>query len=192
MNFGDNEQKERLFLALPVYSFFHQEIDAFLKLHKNDELPYKWTPVSSLHITLHFFGDLAVQDKERVIAAMPAALDGVQAVQVRLEGIAAFPSQGDPRIIYAGVHSDTMESLLPLHDSVCAALKKLGFETQTRTYRPHVTLCRIKVKDQKDWLKQAWRFPKTYQKTVSQVALYRSRLAPSGARHEVCQTWDLI
>lgn len=182
---------ERLFLALPVYTSFKTDFDAFFQKHCRMQEGYKWTPCNSLHITLHFFGETEPEQKKRILEVLPEVFKKQPPVPVRLEGLDAFPEKEEPRIIFADVHSDSFPLLMPLQSRVVEALAQAGFQTGERLYRPHVTLCRIKRVHEDDWKRESWTFERTALAVIGRVVLYRSLLKPEGAVHLEDTVWML-
>ena len=91
-------------------------------------------PTSRLHLTLHFLGAVP---RPRV----PELIDGLQVscshftlqldqVQCWPNGVAALMPQAAPA------------ALIALHAALRDRLERLGLATETRSYRPHVTLAR--------------------------------------------------
>lgn len=63
-----------------------------------------------------------------------------RAITVRIEGFGVFPDYHRPRVLWAGVAPDPAVELL--QHGVEQAFAPLGFPTEARAFRPHVTLGR--------------------------------------------------
>jgi 2'-5' RNA ligase len=91
------------------------------------------------HLTLQFLGNRVDLD------AAAAALAGVAlaAGAVRLGGVGAFPSPRRARVIWVGVEQGA-EWLEQAAACVATLLAPGGFVPESRSFRPHVTLARMR------------------------------------------------
>lgn len=99
----------------------------------------RWTEPDNLHITLRFFGDV----DNRKAAELIEQLDGVSvdAFEVRLSGLGVFGGN-EPRSIWAGVEAGPeLEALARANEK---AARAVGLPPDTRPFKPHVTLARLK------------------------------------------------
>jgi 2'-5' RNA ligase len=99
----------------------------------------KWVEPESLHITLRFAGDI----DNRVADELAGFLDDVaaDAFEIRINGLGSFGGH-TPRVIWAGVEGG--ESLAALHRAHERAARSAGLEPNAQTFRPHVTLARLR------------------------------------------------
>jgi len=151
-----------------------------------------WVPERNLHITLQFLGD----QSDEGLAAAGAALEDAGArsapLDVALHGVGAFPGLERPRILWVGVAHGAPE-LRALQARVAAALAERGFPPDDRPWHAHLTIGR--VPDERRWRREAGpplrsalaQIASTRFGTlrVAEVALMRSDLSPSGARHTI-------
>lgn len=142
----------------------------------------RWTAPDQLHLTLRFLGDTPATAVAPLLAALKGALSGVDAVHLRLGPLGFFPNRARPQVLWVAVEDDS-ESLVGLQLRVEAAVNALGFAVETRPYRPHLTLGRIKrgVRPPDDWACT----PRSLEFAVRAVELVQSRLGPDGARYRV-------
>ena len=89
-----------------------------------------------MHLTLHFIG---VQDKNAVVAALGEVT--AAPFEVDVGGLGFFGFRDGRRVLWAGIAES--EALSSLHRATAAALARVGFEPESRPYRPHLTLARI-------------------------------------------------
>ena len=93
-----------------------------------------------LHLTLHYLGEITQEQDDPVRTNWRRC----RRISSRLpfKGVAAFPLDGEPRGLWAGVQINPL--LSTLHASIGAALTNvIGFRPEERTYSPHVTLARL-------------------------------------------------
>lgn len=176
---------QRLFIGLPLPEEYQQRLEA-LRWRWRYRLSSRlsWTRPGNWHITLQFLGDT----DESLIPAYTAALAGVEYVPFVLQGGGAgfFPPPKDdreprPRVIWVGLKQGGAECIA-LSGAVGAALLPLGFRPESRPFKPHLTLARVKEARQDPWLellaelhREAW--PAC---VAERFVLWRSVLGPRG------------
>ena len=107
--------------------------------------------------------------------------------ELSLSGVRLFPNERSPRVVCMDLFGG-VEVLAVLQSRLSEACRSAGFDVETRPFKPHVTLARIKsmrgvqglagvVRSHKN--EKAGRF------AVSSIVLYRSVLKPEGAEYEV-------
>jgi 2'-5' RNA ligase len=108
-------------------------------------LPIKWVRPDGIHLTVKFLGDVDDSREPALRAALAQAAgegpDGAaRGVTVHVEGFGVFPDFRRPRIVWAGVAPDPALELL--QHRVEQVFAPLGFATEARAFRPHLTLGR--------------------------------------------------
>jgi 2'-5' RNA ligase len=155
----------RLFLALWPANATREAIVACRQARPWPETAAIVAP-EKLHMTLHFIGDVRRERIARVADGLDVRIEPFELALDRVEiwpnGIAAL------RPIDAPVR------LLQLHAALRDALQRLELPTETRTFRPHVTLARRAA----DALPQVLDEPVRWR--VRCYALVESRLGAGG------------
>ncbi len=100
----------------------------------------RWSRPQNLHLTLKFIGEWPAEkldDLQQVLrgVATPAPFD------VRVRGLGFFPHARAPRVFWVGIEAPA--ELADLASCIDRALEGLGVATETRAYKPHLTLARI-------------------------------------------------
>ncbi len=65
----------------------------------------KWVEEENLHFTLRFFGELTPDELSRAIEAATTVTEMTPAFTIEIAGLGAFPEQGRPRVLWAGVEA---------------------------------------------------------------------------------------
>jgi len=103
-----------------------------------------WTMSQNIHLTLHFLGNVAVDDLEETAQAVRAAAESCPAFVLNLSSLGCFPNTRRPRIVWVGVSGET-EILTNLHQTLGDQLhQRIGFRPELRPYSPHLTIGRVK------------------------------------------------
>ena len=155
--------------------------------------PVRWVPPEQLHFTLRFLGDVSARQTESVRRAFSAPWDTGVFVAT-LAGVDLFPASGAPRVIWLGVDEGS-EQMGALKTELDRRLVPAGFELETRPFRPHLTLGR--VKRQAGVSGPALRAilseggSETARWEVDRVTLYESRVSFRGATYHVVESTQL-
>ena len=133
---------------------------------------------AGLHLTLVFLGDCDEATQARLAAA--AAAVAVPPFELVLDRTGTFRSG-----VLWTAPTATPEPLAKLAAALASAARAAGVATESRPFRPHLTLARHAAPGAVTGPHPpvAWR--------VSEFALYASRLLPSGAVHERVGAWPL-
>ena len=177
----------RAFVALNLPDVTRQAVWSAIGPLRDLSLPVKWVRPDGIHLTLKFLGEIAEARQPEVIAALRRAADGTRPLPLAIEGFGAFPDPARARVLWAGVAPDPGLELL--QHAIEREFTPLGFPTEARTFRPHVTLGRA----QRDARPAAFRgleaalaalsFAETV--VIERVDLMRSTLQSGGAVYEV-------
>jgi 2'-5' RNA ligase len=108
---------------------------------------FRWTPEDNLHVTLHFLGELAGADIERLGRALDAPL-GRPPFEAETGAIGWFPPRRPPSAVFIGMTRGAAE-LVDLHARLAAALRRGGFETERRPFVPHITIARLRDRERR-------------------------------------------
>ena len=143
-----------------------------------------WPRPESLHLTLKFLGDVEASRVDSLSSAATAAATALGPFTLSIEGAGSFPPRGAARVLWLGVRDEAAGlSLLQLRlENECAAH---GFPRESKPYKPHLTLARLRAPQDAAALSEAHRRshfgPHTFQ--VSDFVLMRSELGPGGSRY---------
>lgn len=102
----------------------------------------KWVRPESVHLTLKFLGDVAETSEPRLREALGEVCRDVRPVTLHIEGCGVFPTFERPRVVWAGLTPDPALELL--QHRVEQVFAPLGFPTDAKAFRPHLTLGRAK------------------------------------------------
>ena len=157
------------------------------------DLDARPAPVSSIHLTLRFLGNVEESRVPGIGDAIRRCAQRVPPFALEVRNLGAFPSRKRPRIVWAGVAGDGV--LERLHRFLELELQELGFDRERKKFRPHLTLLRLKssrnLKRLSSYLETEGQGTEPVSFPVRRVHLYESRLSSRGARHEKLVTAEL-
>ena len=142
------------------------------------------------HLTLQFLG--AVDEPKAVAVADACELltRAVPTFAIELATASAFPSPRRARTLFIEV-SRGQEQLGQLAESVHTAIAPLGFETEGRAFRGHLTFARCKPDAPAQPLLEVISNQPGLAQPVDHLTLFRSHLSNRGARYEPVERWPL-
>ena len=175
-------------MALPVPGEIQAGLDA-LQRELKSALPsglVRWTPPAQIHLTLRFLGNIASDSVPNLETAVRRACAGLAPIELRVEGIGAFPDAARPRVLWVGLGGDG-EQLGRLHDRVARETEAWG-EREEQDFHPHLTLGRVQPARPAEWRAVSQALARVESGNLgpwraAHVELMQSRLSPAGATH---------
>ena len=169
----------RLFAALSL----PDEVGTALQRRQTGVEGARWRPLSALHVTLRFFGEL----REDVARDLDLELTAVRSdpFDLELEGVGAFGEGADIHTLWAGVAENL--ALRRLAKSCETAARRAGLKADARHYHPHVTLAYLRHADPAEvgaWV-QANNLLKSPPIRVDRFGLYSSFLGSEQAHYRL-------
>jgi 2'-5' RNA ligase len=95
-----------------------------------------------LHVTLKFLGDTEESLVDQTEEIIKDCAKGVSPFTVRLRGMGAFPSMSNIRVVWVGM--EDAQPLGQMANRLDDSLKTLGFERDSKGFKPHLTLARTR------------------------------------------------
>jgi len=180
----------RLFVALNLPDAVREAVWRAAAPLRELDLPVTWARVDALHLTLKFLGDVPDKREGELLAALARAAGGGDAprpLTLELRGFGAFPGFERPRVFWAGI--EPAPALELLQNRVEQEFAPLGFPTEARAFRPHLTLGRA-ARDRRpaDFHRAGVMIEALVHDasaTVETLDLMQSTLQPSGAVYQV-------
>lgn len=166
--------------------------DLQARLGKGRDRAAKWAPVTGIHLTLKFLGDVPADRIPLVAGAMTTVAAAGTPLALHLAGAGCFPNSERPRVLWAGLAGD-LDRLAQLQASMQDAMAGLGFAREARGFTPHLTLARMRDLATPDELRRVGSavtqlaVPRL-DFTARETALIRSDLLPAGAVYTVLAT----
>jgi len=130
----------RLFIALNLSKRERDRVHKAVRRLREEDMPVRWVPPEQYHVTLKFLGELRAERVPAVTEAMGKVASSTKTFATALRGFGAFPTIRRPRVIWLGV--DANPELRCLKQDLEWAMGDVGFDVETRSFHPHVTLGR--------------------------------------------------
>tara|TARA_B100001123_G_scaffold437249_2_gene569076 strand:- start:6051 stop:6683 length:633 start_codon:yes stop_codon:yes gene_type:complete len=191
-----NEKTHRLFVACELPEDVRHSVGGLVdSLRKQSDGAVRWVNPDSLHLTLKFLGEVPERQIPAIKVALQEAVVRHSEFFLELANIGTFGGREGLRVMWAAVAGDVLR-LEALARDVNRALSVVGFEAETRPFRPHLTLGRVNneiATRQRAELEVAVgkvEIPECDWST-KEISLVRSRLQPGGARQDILATFPL-
>jgi 2'-5' RNA ligase len=186
-------ERWRCFVAVSLAEPARAAVVEYLERLRATTAGIAWTRPDNLHLTFQFLGNVEASCLPSLTERLRDALASIGSFEMQVGGIGAFPSVSRPQVLWVGL---TASEIGPLAAAVHRACAAEGFPPEQRTFRPHLTLGRVRTRGRRDapdlgllardGARQFGGAP------VERVALYRSELGSGGARHSALAIFPLL
>jgi len=133
----------RLFVALPMPPGVQDLIGRIVAALAPFDLPVRWAAADAAHLTLHFLGETPAERAELLRLALPPVVQRTEPFRLETGRLGLFPDAREPRVIWLGLEGGTGR-LAGLHRDLGRHLNSLEFAVEERSFRPHITLGRVR------------------------------------------------
>ncbi len=174
----------RLFIAVDIN--FNRKISEFYlqtkELFKNEKI--KWVDPDNFHLTLKFLGETQTDKIPFIENSLKEIAKNYKKFEIEISGIGVFPNLYKPKVLWIGINK--YEILTEIAHQIDTKLQKIGFEPETRIFKPHLTIGRIKfirsLSKLKNYVeKNSEKF--FNRQKINSIILYQSILSPQGAKY---------
>jgi 2'-5' RNA ligase len=142
----------RLFIAIHIPDDIKQQMADVQRRIRNSGVDASWPRPEGMHLTLKFLGEVPESRTEEIASALAAAVEKRERFRLEIHGTGAFPNGRNARVVWIGVSGDT-EKLNALQAAVEQAMAALGMEREEKSFKPHLTIGRIKyIRSRESWL----------------------------------------
>ncbi len=133
---------KRLFIGVKIHP--NKEL---LKFYSNLRIWFKddkikWVPIENFHITLKFLGDAPSSMIPEIVNSLKEVITKFQQFSIEIKGLGCFKKQRKTSVIWLGLNN--IEMLSSLANKIDVAMHNLGFGLETRPFKAHLTLGRVK------------------------------------------------
>ena len=181
--------KKRLFIALNLPQAVTKELDDIISKLSKSNNGVKWVNGKNVHLTLHFLGYLNEDKVEQIKLIMQSFQGKFGQLEFELGRVNAFPNLDKPRVIFLECKQINSKSVFKLHELLAKKIVQLGIRVDSRKWKPHLTLGRVKqplsLKISPDMQLVKTTF------SVNAFELIESTLKPAGAEYKEVISYKL-
>jgi len=185
----------RTFIALSLNEKLYSELSELQAKLRGSDVDIKWIDPSSIHLTLKFLGEIDEKQLGSIRSCLTGALKDHKSFSVSLAGVGVFPKPSYPRVVWVGIDAGASECE-GLNRDIENATAGVGFEKETRPFKAHLTLGRVRSSKNKQILikaiEQEIGFASQGKAYVDKIILFKSTLTPKGALHTPLEEFPLL
>lgn len=173
----------RTFIALPLPASVRDHIRTLQDGLRTKGFRMRWAKPENIHLTLKFLGNVAPGDIDGIAGAMAETVRFTPAIHLGAKGLGVFPGINRPRVLWVGLKGET-GSLIEIQKRLDEHLEAVGFPRDTRAFKGHLTIARVKGRLNSKALAEAMAAFGEVESapfTAEEMILYRSELKPDGA-----------
>jgi len=134
----------RSFIAVELPDELKSELTRLeARLKSGGRLGVKWVDPDGIHLTLKFLGSIAADRVEEITKVVEEAAQGMSSFRLRVKELGVFPNPKRAQVAWVGL-SGEVDKLIRLQKRIESGLAPLGFAPETRSFKPHLTLARLR------------------------------------------------
>ena len=183
---ADSEKNIRAFLAIDPPEDILQAMSRLQeKLKREISGRISWTKPQGQHLTLKFFGDISTEDVKNICSAVQKRIVSESNLNLKVETLGVFPDPRRPRVIWCGVSCEA-EKLTTLQKKLDSDFANIGFPSEERPFRAHLTLARIKDSRDLTGMNEALTKYSAFaagEFNCKELILFQSKFSPQGATY---------
>jgi 2'-5' RNA ligase len=191
----ETSESWRLFIAIELPPEIRQTIKQHITRLRSEcpDVRASWTRADNLHLTLKFFGDVAVNRVDTLSQALMRAVASTTEFDLVFEGCGVFPPRGKPNVLWIGISPEAAPACMRLYQAIEDECANVGFKRDERKFHPHLTIARLRhpagARDLAN-LHQATGF-EPIALNVTSASLIRSELSGAGSRYTIVGRYEL-
>lgn len=142
---SDSTKDIRAFLAMEPSEHVLQAIAREQeKLKKEIAGQVSWTKSGGQHLTLKFFDDISQTDVNNISSVVEKRTGSASPLSLTVERLGVFPDIRKPSVLWSGIAGE-VGKLISLQSGLDTDFEALGFRSENRPFRAHLTLARLKA-----------------------------------------------
>jgi 2'-5' RNA ligase len=175
----------RSFIAIELTEEVQKKLGEIQNELKKADADVKWVNPCDIHLTLKFLGNVSLDLTKEISKIIDQLAKEQPHFELQIAQIGAFPKIEYPRVIWVGIEKGK-EQTVQLAQTLEERLINLGFMKEKRSFKPHLTLGRVRSAHNRNQLKkllQSLVFVPTTM-LANTIVLFKSTLTPHGAIYE--------
>jgi 2'-5' RNA ligase len=150
----------------------------------------KWEPKNKLHLTLKFLGDVDYSMNDKIIKKVSEIAGNYGKIESELDRFGMFYRKRKPAILWVGIKNN--EKIKTLQKDIEEGMHELGFPKEKREFHAHITLLRVKGREDIEKLKKLEKYELEPISFMSdKISLIKSELTQKGSIYSTVQSFNL-
>ena len=181
----------RLFIALEIPGHALDQIIGIRDSLYGEDNVVRWEGKEKLHVTLKFLGDVELSIIPAIESELAVILEKMRSFKCNFNKYGIFYKDKEPKILWAGLK--TVDSLKNIYESIEFTMEKLGFHREKRRFKPHITLLRIRGKEN---FSKLMKFPEfnipELNFNAEIISIIKSELLRSGSVYSKIKSFKMV
>ena len=149
----------------------------------------KWVDTDNMHLTMKFYGDTDIDKIPDLILKLQEAAENNKALTLSVEKTDAFYRGKFPSVLFLKLIKN--DELLKLGNTISELSKICGFPKDTRPFKAHITLARIKYINDLQLFNDLITTKVNQSFNANSFLLLESKLTPNGPLYSVVKEFTL-
>ena len=179
---------KRIFIAFDISDEARASaIEHIDSLRKDaDNVRVSWEKPEKLHVTVKFLGEVDDRQLADITSTLSVVASKHSPITAGLSQPGVFPNSRRPRILWLGIDEPTGE-IATVAEELDDALEKLGFRSEVRGFKPHLTIARVREPEKGSRLAQVHleRATRSIVFSINELSFYESKLRSTGSTYSV-------
>jgi len=133
----------RIFISVELPDEIKNKIAKLIDKLKKTDAKVKWVKPENLHITLKFLGWVDDSKIDEIINLTTKAAAQTKSFKAKFVSIGSFPEGRKPRVVWVGT-AEGGDELCSIAQALEETFGKAGYKTETRAFKSHITIGRVK------------------------------------------------
>lgn len=150
----------------------------------------RWEGKDKLHFTLKFLGDVEESKNQSIILEIENILKNYKSINCSFTKFGLFKKGNLNAVLWLGINYN--KELYTISETINNNFIKLGFEKERKKFKPHLTLLRIKGREDINKINNflEYELPQiNFQ--INEIALIKSELLRSGSVYKTIKNFEL-
>ncbi len=179
----------RLFIAAEIQEEIKSKLIHICKEVYGNAGNIKWEQINKLHITLKFLGNVGENLTDVVVNQLNKII--YDKFTARFSRFGLFTKNGIPKILWVGIMENS--ELENLKIKIEKSMEFLGFQIDTGKFKPHITVARLKGKEDSTKINNLQQIDLSEIKfEIEKILLIKSILKPNGSEYSIIKSFNLI
>jgi len=133
----------RTFIAVECSEGVRSRAVSLIERLRPAQAKVSWVLPDNMHWTLKFLGDVDMTRTADICQQVTDAVAGIEPFEVAAAGAGAFPTVERPRTLWIGM-GEGEDEMANLSQRIDEALAGIGFSPDSRRYKAHLTIGRVR------------------------------------------------
>lgn len=180
----------RLFISANIPELTKQQIIEIRDEIYGYDKSIRWEAKDKLHFTLKFLGDVEQNKNYTIISELEKITNNFKSINCSFTEFGIFNKGNIPSILWLGINHN--EELIKLAETIEHNFIKHGFPKETRNFKPHLTLLRLKGKEDINRINNFLKYKLTeINFNIYEISLMKSELLRSGSVYNQIKSFKL-